>query len=212
MKLVILGATGPSGQCLVMQALEAGHEVTAIVRNQAKITTKHEKLKVVEADIFSESSLQPHFEGQDAVLSCLGIHAGWLQPITFYSQSIQPIITAMKGSKVNRFLTMTTWCTKSEGPFIVKWIAKPLFLKYYCLDMGRMEDYLEQESADIKYTVVKPPNLTGNTISGAEIKSVEGQWVPGGRASNITRGDVAKFMLECLDTDQWDNKLVSISN
>ena len=46
MKLAVLGASGPTGQCVVTQALEAGHEVTAIVRNPAKMTTKHEKLQV----------------------------------------------------------------------------------------------------------------------------------------------------------------------
>ena len=72
--------------------------------------------QVVEADIFSESSIQPYFEGQDAVMSCLGIRdgVGWLQPVTFYSDSIKPITAALKGAKVNRFITMTTWCTKGK--------------------------------------------------------------------------------------------------
>ncbi len=77
-------------------------------------------LQVVEGDIFLESSLQPFFEGKDAVVSCLGIHTGWLQPITFYSQSIKPIIAAMKGAKVNRFITMTTWCTKGKVEFFIQ--------------------------------------------------------------------------------------------
>ena len=46
MKLVILGATGPTGQHLVTQALEAGHEVTAVVRNPDKMKTTHDKLNV----------------------------------------------------------------------------------------------------------------------------------------------------------------------
>ena len=46
MKLVVLGATGPSGQALVAQALEADHEVTAIVRSAARMTITHANLKV----------------------------------------------------------------------------------------------------------------------------------------------------------------------
>jgi putative NADH-flavin reductase len=46
MKLAILGATGPSGVQLVKEALERGHDVTAIVRNPDKLTEKHDKLKV----------------------------------------------------------------------------------------------------------------------------------------------------------------------
>jgi len=46
MKIAVLGATGPSGIQVVKEALERGHEVTAIVRNPDKMTEKHEKLKV----------------------------------------------------------------------------------------------------------------------------------------------------------------------
>ena len=46
MKLIILGATGPSGQQVVALALAAGHDVTAVCRTPSKITTTHDKLKV----------------------------------------------------------------------------------------------------------------------------------------------------------------------
>ena len=46
MKLVVLGATGGIGLCLVEQALNANHEVTAIVRGPSKLTINHENLKV----------------------------------------------------------------------------------------------------------------------------------------------------------------------
>lgn len=46
MKIAVLGATGPSGMQVVKEALERGHEVTAVVRNPDKMTEKHEKLKV----------------------------------------------------------------------------------------------------------------------------------------------------------------------
>lgn len=49
MKIAVLGATGPSGIQLVQEALERGHEVTAIVRNPEKMaeSVKDEKLKVI---------------------------------------------------------------------------------------------------------------------------------------------------------------------
>ena len=46
MKLVVLGATGGIGLCLVEQALNANHQVTAIVRDPSKLTFNHENLKV----------------------------------------------------------------------------------------------------------------------------------------------------------------------
>jgi uncharacterized protein YbjT (DUF2867 family) len=38
MRLTVFGGTGPTGMLLVPQALIAGHDVTAYVRNPAKLT------------------------------------------------------------------------------------------------------------------------------------------------------------------------------
>ena len=46
-------------------------------------------------------------------------------------------------------------------------------------------------------------------FSDKEIKEVEGQYVKDGRWE-LGRADVARFMLKCLDTSDWDRKLVAI--
>ena len=48
-KVAVLGATGPSGVQVVTEALERGHDVTAIVRNPGKMKelVGDEKLKVM---------------------------------------------------------------------------------------------------------------------------------------------------------------------
>ena len=56
----------------VKQALQSGHNVTAIVRNPAKLDITDDKLNVVAADVFDADSYKEHLAGHDAVLSCLG--------------------------------------------------------------------------------------------------------------------------------------------
>lgn len=46
MKLTILGASGRTGTHLTEQALAAGHDVVALMRNPAKLTLRHERLRV----------------------------------------------------------------------------------------------------------------------------------------------------------------------
>ena len=50
MKIGIIGATGKAGSLIVKEASDRGHEVTAIVRNAAKLT--EENVVALEKDIF----------------------------------------------------------------------------------------------------------------------------------------------------------------
>jgi putative NADH-flavin reductase len=75
MKLLILGATGGIGRYLVCLALERGHFVTAFVRSPKKIGEVHERLKVMQGDVFNAREMAGSMEGHDAVLSSFGPNA-----------------------------------------------------------------------------------------------------------------------------------------
>jgi len=77
MKLLIFGATGRTGHQLVAQALVEGHEATAFVRNPAKMTTQHEKLKIIQGNVMDCHSVGAAVAGQDAVFSALGVRFNW---------------------------------------------------------------------------------------------------------------------------------------
>ncbi len=51
MKLTIFGATGGTGAQVLQQALAAGHTVTILVRDPAKVTTQHPQLTVVAGNV-----------------------------------------------------------------------------------------------------------------------------------------------------------------
>ncbi|XP_064615608.1 flavin reductase (NADPH)-like [Liolophura sinensis] len=215
MKLAVLGATGPSGQELVKDALARGHQVIALVRSPEKLAEiKHDNLQVHRVDIFNPQDLAPHFKGCDAVLSGLG-QRGLLLPFTkttFYEDSVKSIVTGMREANITRFLCITSWCTEygPDNPKIMEWIVKPLFIGRHLTSMAVMENYLFNECPDINYTIVRPPQLTNGPSVGTEMHTAQGQFVPK-RSPMITRADVAKFMLNCLTTDQWDRKAVSIA-
>jgi NAD(P)-dependent dehydrogenase (short-subunit alcohol dehydrogenase family) len=75
MKLFILGATGGIGRHLVRLALERGHFVTAYVRSPKKIGEVHERLKVMQGDVFNAGEMAGSMESHDAVLSSFGPNA-----------------------------------------------------------------------------------------------------------------------------------------
>src|SRR5262245_19773534 len=97
MKLTIVAATGGIGRQLLEQAVAAGHDVTAVVRDPTKLSVR---VRSVTADlkIADPVSLEPAVEGADAVLSGLGPSSQSQAGIA--SQGTQSMIKAMKATGV----------------------------------------------------------------------------------------------------------------
>lgn len=66
MKLTVFGATGGVGQEIVRQALGAGHQVTAVVRDPARLTVTGPGLDVFRADLADAEAVRPAVAGRDA--------------------------------------------------------------------------------------------------------------------------------------------------
>jgi putative NADH-flavin reductase len=76
MKLIIFGATGNTGKLLVEQALTAGNQVVAYIRNPAKLNMKSERLTIIQGELADEEKIESALKGADAVLSVLGPRGG----------------------------------------------------------------------------------------------------------------------------------------
>jgi uncharacterized protein YbjT (DUF2867 family) len=72
MKLTIVAATGGIGRHLLEQAVAAGHDVTAVVRNPNRLSG--EAVRIVTADLAAANpvAIEPAVAGADAVVSGLG--------------------------------------------------------------------------------------------------------------------------------------------
>jgi len=212
MKLAILGATGQTGLEAVKQALAAGHQVTALVRNPDKMTISDDKLNVVSADIFDAENLKNHFTGHDAVLSCLGF-SHKTPKVTGYTDATNAMVTAMRSSSVSRLVLCHSWYTeeasRSQAMFLIRWFLLPM-IKPVLDNMREVEVWLEQEAGDINYTVVRPAGLTNNSVTDKEFSVEEDFYVPGG-SGRIARADVARFMLQSVSEEKYHKKAVSIA-
>ena len=101
--VVLIGATGFVGSAVLNDLLERGHQVTAVVRNVAKLP-KHEHLIAVEADVADVDRIADIARGKDAVISAY--HPGWTNPdIAHLIKTNSPkIVEAAKKSGVGRLL------------------------------------------------------------------------------------------------------------
>jgi putative NADH-flavin reductase len=160
--LTIFGATGGTGQRLTEQALAAGHRVTAAARRPQALTRRHERLRVVRADVLDPASLPPAVAGADAVISALGIgyrrHA-----TTVYSAGTRNVIAAMAGAGVRRLVCVSTsgLTVPADGPLlhrlVLRHVLHRLLRKPYA-DMSLMEELVRASDAD--WTIVRAARLT----------------------------------------------------
>ena len=103
MRIALIGATGFVGSAILQEALDRGHEVTAIVRDPTKLKA-HPKLHPSKADVQNEDEVARLVGGHGAVISAF--NPGWSNP-DIYNQQVKgtrSIIDGVKKAGVKRLL------------------------------------------------------------------------------------------------------------
>jgi putative NADH-flavin reductase len=194
MKLTIFGATGGTGRCLVEQALAAGHEVTAVVRDPSRVGERdHPLLHVVKADVLDADAITTAVVGADAVLTAIGPRG--TGPTTISHDSVASIITAMQKAGARRLIMVSGSIVTDTGEspymrYLVKPVVRRTFLRHVCADMRRAEQTVG--GSDLDWTIMRPPGLTSKPASGRYRTATE-QSLP--HAFTISRADLAASML-----------------
>ena len=103
MKIALIGATGFVGSAILKEALDRGHEVTAIVRHPEKLQP-HAKLRPQKGDVYNNDEVARLVAGHHAVISAF--NPGWSNP-DIYNQQVkgtEAIIKGVKQAGVKRLL------------------------------------------------------------------------------------------------------------
>ncbi|MCP2347909.1 NAD(P)-dependent oxidoreductase [Nonomuraea roseoviolacea] len=199
MRITVFGATGRTGWRVVGQALHAGHEVTAVVRDPAALERHNlggPRLTVVRADVMDPAAIRPAVAGHDAVVSAIGPRGSG--PTTVCADSIASIMEAMAAEEVRRLVAVSAsgFVREGDGP-LTRLVAKPILsrvLRHAFADMRRMEDLVRASRLD--WTIVRPPQLTEGPRTGSYRSAIDRN-VRGG--VRVSRADLADCVLRCLD-------------
>ncbi|MFI0240930.1 NAD(P)-dependent oxidoreductase [Streptomyces sp. NPDC016845] len=199
MKLTVFGANGGIGQEIVRQALGAGHEVTAVVRDPARFTATGERLEVVRGDLGDPGSLRPAVAGRDAVLSGLGPRKRADARTGIAAELTRSVLRAMDAEGTRRLLVVSAAPVgphPADSPLADRAMLKVIgsILKDVYADLAAMEAELALSATD--WTSVRPPRLQDKPLTGTYRKVVGGS----PRAGRfIGRADVAHAMLAMMD-------------
>ncbi|MBO0931983.1 NAD(P)-dependent oxidoreductase [Fibrella aquatilis] len=206
MHVFIFGATGPTGQLVLSNLLQAGHQVTALARNPAKLVAPDSpRFQRLQGDVMDPLTYQEQLRGIDVVVSLLGTGSS-TKPTRIYSAGGQAIVQAMRQADVKKLITITSGGVQEDDPtiqrsFFYKYVGL-WWLRHIYADMKRWEALLSQ-SIDVDWICVRPTYLVNGPLTGVyrvrETYSPEGGW-------KISRTDLADFITKQIASSQYIHK------
>lgn len=206
MKIAIFGASGGTGRELVKQALTQGHQVTAFVRDPARLQIEDKKLRVSVGDALNASSVGEAVARQEAVVVALGSHDrsnGCVRAL-----GTANIIRSMESQNVCRLIVVSAGGvgdSYGQLPLIVKALVKTVLRKTYA-DHEQQERYVRDSRLD--WVIVRPSMLIDGPATGRYHTGTADARLPG---EKITRADVADFVLKQLTENCHLRQAVLIS-
>lgn len=208
MRIGIIGASGKAGDYILKEALKRGHEVSAIVRNAAKI--QDDNVSVLEKNIFdlNESDLKQY----DVIVNAFKAPNGQEHQ---HVEAGKVLIKALKGALNTRLVVVggAGSLYLDETKTLRKFEA-PGFPEAYFPTATNMWENLQdlQETNDIQWTYLSPGGVfdpdgkrTGSYQVGSDyvILNAAGE-------SYISYPDFAIAMLDEIEKPQHQNKRFTV--
>lgn len=220
MKLTIIAATGGIGRHLLEQGVAAGHDVTTVVRNPAKLSRP---ARTITANLVTPDpvALETAVEGADAVLSALGPRSSSEAGVA--TTGTRAVVVAMQAVNVRRIVVVSAapiGTVASPGQpkppkhdpgdgIVMRNLLAPLtkraFRTHYA-DLAIMEDTLRDTGLD--WTIVRPPRLTDGPLTGS-YRTAYGANLRCGVL--VSRADVAQVMLRALSQPESIKKTIGVA-
>jgi putative NADH-flavin reductase len=193
-RIVVFGAGGRTGRCLVSEAVAAGHEVSAAMRTPVELPGA----EVIAADLRDPASVEAAVKGQDVVISAIG--PSGRKALGLYSDAARALVPALEASGGGRLIAITSAGVRHDDPNfkrIYRLLAGTVMKEAYD-DMRLMESIVRASSVD--WTFVRPTRLLDEPATGTyrvqDGETPEGGW-------QVNRADVARFIVEEIENRKW---------
>jgi putative NADH-flavin reductase len=208
-KIAVLGATGSVGHELVTQALDAGHDVTALVREPRKSGQIDGRTTLVGGDVRSLEAVNRVVDGKDAVVSALG-HAKE-SPDDVLARGMSNVITAMQTDGVDRLVVLSSPAVRDtqDRPGLLYRVAR-VFLRAVMPAVVR--DHREQarlvEASGLAWTLVRGPVVF---TDGPHTGRYQAGPITPQTGARVSRADLADFMLATASDGMFVRELPVVS-
>jgi len=198
--ILVLGATGPTGRLIVRQALARHYDVTALVRSPEKAADL-QGVRLVTGDARDPTALHEALQGRDAVVSALGTPVSPFREVTLLSSATRALVAAMEATGVSRLVAITgigAGDSAGHAGFLFDKVILPLLLRHVYADKNRQEAVIR--ASDLDWVLVRPAILNDKPARGT-VRAMED--LSGFHGGGIAREDVARFVLDQVESDRW---------
>ena len=210
MKLIVFGASGPTGREVTEQALAAGHDVSAVTRHPESFPLQAVGLRVVGADLADGAALRDAVPGHDAVISAFGVPYS-RDPITVYSEGMGNLVRAMDESGVGRLVCVTSKEVEPEQapgePFAYAKLVDPVLRRIgrtLYADMRRMEAIVR--ASDLRWTIVRPSALfSAEAVSSYRVTTRHEAGV------RTSYADLADVLIRAAVEDRYAREVIEVT-
>lgn len=212
MEVVVFGATGRVGRHVVDNALLAEHEVRAFVRSPEKVEQVHldnSQLSVIEGDVLDTEVVERAVQGADAVLSALGSAEGSPDDVAF--RGGENILAAMRAHDVPRLVILGgRVLSHPRDEFSVSGWVLSSATELVASDLIHSGERFMRTliKSDLEYVMIRPPFLR----SGPRTRDYRTGYFRLSALSNVSRANVAAFMVQAAETDRWVGEAPMIAN
>ena len=152
MRIALYGATGKSGSRILTELLSRGHEVTAIVRDTAKISPQ-KGVTIVKGDVSSADVVAEKIKGADAVVSAYGPPADDTDQLLAATQNI---IEGVQKAGVKRLIVVGGAGSLLVGDGVTLIASGYLPEAYMAIAVSHAEALKLLEKSDINWTYFSP--------------------------------------------------------
>ena len=209
MQIVIFGATGLVGMQLVKMALYKGHEVRAFGRNVFTADLpKNDQLELIQGALFDPQQVYNAIKGADAVLSSLGGNSTVADMTR--SLGMKNIIEQMLKAGVSRIIAVGGMGSlNADNDTLI--MDKPDYpAKFLPVSKEHLKAYGFLQNSPLNWTFVCPPDIIDDEPTGKFITSPD--FEPSPNSNRINAGDLALFMLNELEKNEFPKRRVGICN
>ncbi|KAL4799546.1 NAD(P)-binding protein [Aspergillus venezuelensis] len=219
MRVLVIGGTGRCGKLVIEELLSRGHQVIALARKPESLGVARAGLTVVKGTPTILEDVRSAFETTpDAVVVTLSAprasdspFAAPISPPELMAYCNTNVVSAMKEFRVCKVVLLQAFGVGESWPNMhcaLRLLMSNSNMRYQYHDHNAVEKIIKVSG--VEYVFVRPSRLVETSVEDVKVWTDHGKGLP--LMASTSRISVARFMVDALESTEWDHDAPVITN